>query len=271
MEVPYKGRTIVPRSERQPDSRWLPVAEIEDSYRGLVTSRPPVQAASRETRATRAEADAAAVKMAKAWIDAVEREDATGGATSPTTSHDQVRSIPSPPAAVPAARDAGPAGGSRRPRARDASDDEAARVREADKKGPTPKAELAGLYQAIGLDSDERVDRFTGALVVHFLLDRLVTAALVPKLADAREGTLDRIVDLPFATRIDLASLLGLITPGTARSIVELDRLQSRLVQLAPRDMIDASQSVSQDACDNALRKGIEAVRELMSARSLHG
>jgi hypothetical protein len=41
MDIPYKGYTIVPNSERQPDGRWLPMAELEVSDRGVVTADPP--------------------------------------------------------------------------------------------------------------------------------------------------------------------------------------------------------------------------------------
>ena len=74
MDIPYKGYTISPNSERQPDGRWLPVAELEANSRGVVTPKPPLRATPREIRATRADADAVAVKMAKAWVEESERE-----------------------------------------------------------------------------------------------------------------------------------------------------------------------------------------------------
>ncbi len=74
MDIPYKGYTISPNSERQPDGRWLPVAELEANSRGVVTPKPPLRATPREIQATRADADAVAVKMAKAWVEESERE-----------------------------------------------------------------------------------------------------------------------------------------------------------------------------------------------------
>jgi len=74
MDIPYKGYTIIPNSERQPDGRWLPVAELEANSRGVVTPKPPLRATPREIRATRADADAVAVKMAEAWVEESERE-----------------------------------------------------------------------------------------------------------------------------------------------------------------------------------------------------
>src|SRR5258708_33175414 len=67
MDIPYKGYTIIPNSERQPDGRWLPVAELEANSRGVVAPKPPLRATPREIRATRADAAAVAVTMAKAW------------------------------------------------------------------------------------------------------------------------------------------------------------------------------------------------------------
>src|SRR5260370_41998740 len=74
MDIPYKGYTIIANSERQPDGRWLPVADLEANSRGVVTTKPPLRAAPREIRATRADADVVAVKMAKAWVGGRERE-----------------------------------------------------------------------------------------------------------------------------------------------------------------------------------------------------
>lgn len=283
MDIPYKGYTIIPNSERQPDGRWLPGAELEVSYRGVVTSKPPLRATSREIRATRTDADAAAVKMAKAWIDAGEREGPTTRASTPAT-NDKDRSITVDPLPkVPIGSDVASPRISQKTRAHDAPADAATGVRGADhRRRPAPfgKLDWAGLYQAIGLDSDEQVDRLTRVLVVHFLLDRLVTVVLATKLASSSESneapdienTLSDIAPLAIATRVDLASILGVVAPGVAESIVEVNRLRNRLVHFKSTrgkpgwDVSDADEIASQDACDKCLRKGIEAVQRLMSA-----
>ena len=61
MDIPYKGYTIVPNSERQPDGRWLPVADLQADDHGVLTPQPPLRAAPRDIRATRADADVLAV------------------------------------------------------------------------------------------------------------------------------------------------------------------------------------------------------------------
>jgi len=80
METTYKAYTIHPNSERQPDGRWLPVAELEIFHGGSVTTKPPLRAKSHGARMTRAEADVAAVQMARTWIDAewLTEQDAPG-------------------------------------------------------------------------------------------------------------------------------------------------------------------------------------------------
>lgn len=282
MDIPYKGYTIVPNSERQPDGRWLPVAELEVSDRGVVTAKPPLRATPREIRATRADADAAAVKMAKAWIDTSERAGTTTPATSQTTS-DTDRSITAVP--VPKV----PGGDIASPRvpqesqAQDARAGATTRVRGADdRRRPTPvdKLNWAGVYQAVGLDADEKVDRLTHVLVVDSLLERLVTLVLATKLvssseskeAPAIETTLRDLASLSVCTRVDLASRLGVVVPGIAESIVEVNRVRNSLVHFKPArgkpgwDMSDADELVSQAACDRCVRKGIEAVQNLMSA-----
>jgi hypothetical protein len=283
MDIPYKGYTIVPNSERQPDGRWLPVAELEVSHRGVVTSKPPLRATPREIQATRAAADAAAVKMAKAWIDASEREGTTTRASTPTTS-DKDRSITvAPLPTVPIGSEGASPRMSQETRAQDVRADAATRGSIADdRRRPTAfdKLDWAGVYQAVGLDSDEKVDRLTRVLVVQFLLDRLVTLVLAAELASSRESRagrdleniLDDIAPLPIPIRVDLASRLGVVAPGVAESIVEVDRVRNRLVHFKPTrgkpgwDVGDADEIASQDACDTCLRKGIEAVQELMSA-----
>lgn len=84
METTYKGYTITPNSERQADGRWLPVAELEIVQRGTVTTKPPLRAKALEARMTQAQADAAAVQMAKTWIDASELEAVPGRSPAPT-------------------------------------------------------------------------------------------------------------------------------------------------------------------------------------------
>ena len=283
MDIPYQGYTIIANSERQPDGRWLPVAELEVSHRGVVTSKPPLRATPREIRATRADADAAAVKMAKAWIDAGEREGPTTRASTPAT-NDKDRLVTADPLPkVPIGSAGASPRMSRKTRAQDAPAEAATGVRGTDDgRRPTPfgKLDWAGLYQAVGLDSDEQVDRLTRVLVVQFLLDRLVTLVLAAELASSRESRagrdleniLDDIAPLPIPIRVDLASRLGVVAPGVAESIVEVDRVRNRLVHFKPTrgkpgwDVGDADEIASQDACDKCLRKGIEAVQDLMSA-----
>jgi hypothetical protein len=96
MEITYKGYTITPNSERQPDGRWLPVADLAITQRGMVTTKPPLRAKAPEARMTQAEADSAAVQMAKTWIDANERDAMSAGAPAPMAEVP----LPSEPAAA---------------------------------------------------------------------------------------------------------------------------------------------------------------------------
>lgn len=283
MDVPYKGYTITPNSERQPDGRWLPVAELEVSQRGVVTTQPPLRATSREMRANRADADAAAVQMAKAWIDANERDGATIGASTWTAEDQDHSTTVGPRVEAPIATPAPAPPIPQETRAQDRRADAPARPKVAgDKKRPTPPDKLSWtrLGQAVGVDSDEKMDRLARVLVVHSLLDRLVTLVLATKLAagrDSREApnieqALGDIARLPIPTRLDLGSVLGVVAPGIAESIREVDRVRNRLVHFRPTrgkragDVSDVEEIASQDACDRCTRKGIEAVQDLMSA-----
>ena len=257
MEIPYKGYTITLSSERQPDGRWLPVAQLETVRRGIVTPGPMVRATSQETRAARADADAMAVKMAKAWIDANEGKPVPVGASG-EAAPPEARTPAARPEAAPRAKATG------------------------DRKRPAPaeKLDWANLCQAVGLDSDEKVDRLTRVLVVHSLLDRLVTLVLATKIASSRESAegpdvekaLADIAPLPLPTRIDLGSALGVLAPAVAESVVEVDRVRHRLAQHRPPrakppwDVGDIEELTSQAAYDRCLSKAIQAAHDLMSS-----
>ncbi len=238
MDIPYKGYTIIPNSERQPDGRWLPVADLEASSRGVMTPRPPLRAMPQEIRATRADADAVAVKMAKAWIEGSEREG------------DEAR------VRTGASRSGAP---------------QDARVKAPPRARRVDTLSWPRLHEAIGLDSDEKVDRFTRLLAVHSLLDRLVTLVLARKLADV-ETILDATASLPIVSRVALALALNVVSPAAAESILEIDRARNGLVYSKPTpgkpawDVSDAVESVPQDVHDKSLRKGLEAAQGLMAA-----
>ncbi len=284
MDIPYKGYTITPNSERQPDGRWLPVAELAVSSHGLVTSKPPLRATPRELRATRAEADAAAVKTAKAWIDAGERERTMPRPEGTPTIKGKARSITmDPPRPLPIGSGVAPPRMSRKTPAQDALADAMAGVRGADgSRRPSPFGEIdwASLYQAVGLDSDEQVELLARVLVVDSLLDRLVTVALATTLVSGSKSneapdisnTLRDIALMPIPTRANLAAILGVVAPAVAESIVEVNRLRNRLVPVKPTrgtagwGMSDADEIASPDACFKCLRKGVEAARQLIAA-----
>jgi len=288
MDVPYKGYTIIANSERQPDGRWLPVADLEVSERGVVTAKPPLRATALETRATRADADGAAVKMAKAWIDANEREGSAPRPSAPTPG-EKGRDAPAPRGVAPA-RAAPPARSAPgRPAPVPPAPVPPAPARPAPAPpAPAPPApprmpqepDWAALCQAVGLDSDEKVERLSHLLVVQFLLDRLVTVILAGKLASSSESSagrdvgamLDEIAPLPIPARIDLASRLGMVAPGIAESIVDTDRVRNRLLHFKPPrgkaewDVSAPQEIASPEAGDRCVRKGIEAAEGLISA-----
>lgn len=237
MDIPHKGYTITPNSERQPDGRWLPVADLEASSQGVVTPKPPLRATPWEIKATRADADAVAVKMAKAWIEAIERQGGEGRA-------DEAR--------LPDARAKAP------PRA--------GRV-EAEKPTTPDALDWPRVHEVVG-------DRLTRVLAIHALLDRLVTLALARKLSAAGDGEpmLRAAASLPLPSRVALAVAANAIPPATAESILEIDSARHRFVHAKPMrgksawDLGGAIESVSQDAHDRTLRKGLEAAQGLIAA-----
>ena len=283
MDVPYKGYTITPKSERQPDGRWLPVAELETSYRGVVTPQPPLRATPRETRAVRSDADTAAIKMAKAWIDANERKGTATRESAPSVNDPERSTAVDLRSKVPI--ESGTAS-PRRPKeipAQDARPNVASLASVvSDKRNPAPPDKLnwAALYQAVGLDSDEKVERLTRVLVLHSLLDRLITAVLATTLASRRDAkkasntgkALSDIAPLAIGTRVDLATIVGVAAPGVAESIMEVNRLRNTLVHFKSVpgtvgwNVSEAEEIASHDAYEQCMRKGFEAVQALMSA-----
>jgi hypothetical protein len=284
MEIPYKGYTITPNSERQPDGRWLPVAELEIVRRGIVTTSPPLRASSREMRAARGDADAAAVRMAKAWIDANEREPAPAAPSPPAAGgRPRAARADAPPPAAPIPAEVKPLSPPAEARAQSVRAEAAPRAKVAsDRKRPaTPeKSDWTDLCQTVGLDTAEKVDRLTRVLVVHSLLDRLVTLVLATKIASSSESreapgidtVLANIAPLPMPARIDLGSAIGVVAPALAESITEVDRVRSRLAHPRPArgrppwDAGDIEEVASQAACDRCVSKGIQAAHELISS-----
>jgi hypothetical protein len=245
MDIPYKGYTIVPNSERQPDGRWLPVADLQADDRGVVTPKPPLRAEPREIRATRADADAVAVKMAKAWIEEIERDEVSRAPIGNAVATPRMQA---------------------EHRTQDARVKPAPRVKRIEpEKRPAPADTLSwpGLHEA---------DRFTRLLAVHSLLDRLVTLVLATRLAAGGESILGAVASLSMSSRVALASPLNVVSPATAESILEIDRARDRLVHSKPTrgrpawDVRGAVESVPQDVWDKSLRKGLEAAQDLMSA-----
>jgi hypothetical protein len=238
MDVPYKGYTIVPNSERQPDGRWLPVADLQADDHGVLTPQPPLRAAPRDIRATRADADVLAVKMAKAWIEEIERGEASGR---------PARSAVVTPRTSPEPRTAPDARVKTAPRTK--------RV-EADTLG------WPGLHAA---------DRFTRLLAVHSLLDRLVTLALAARLAASGESIADALATLPLSSRVALASTSSAVPRAAAESILEIDRMRNRLVHSTPTpgkptwDVSGAAESIPPDVYDRCLRKGFETAQSLIT------
>jgi hypothetical protein len=236
MDVPYKGYTIVPNSERQPDGRWLPVADLQADDHGVLTPQPPLRAAPRDIRATRADADVLAVKMAKAWIEEIERGEASGR---------PARSAVVTPRTSPEPRTTPDARVKTAPRAK--------RV-EADTLG------WPGLHAA---------DRFTRLLAVHSLLDRLVTLALAGRLAVSGESIADTLASLPLSSRVALASTSSALPRAAAETILEIDGMRNRLVHSTPApgkpiwDVSGAAESIPPDVYDQCLRKGFEAAQSI--------
>ena len=151
---------------------------------------------------------------------------------------------------------------------------------------PTPfeKLEWDPIFPAVGLDSDEKIHRLNRILVVHLLVDRLLTLLVAAKLAANSESkesppdvekTIADIAPLPVPSRLDRASTLGLVTASIAKNILEINQVRNRLVHFKPKggksgwDVDEAEEITSQGACDRCTQKGIEAVQALMRALNL--
>ncbi len=147
------------------------------------------------------------------------------------------------------------------------------------KPKPFEEVEWTKLRQAVGLDSEEKVDRLTRVLVVHLIVDRLLTLSLASKLAACSQSIERRDVEkiigdiapLHIPTRVNLASDMGLIPPGIVEKILAINEARNRLVHFKPKqgkpawDVDGVEEIASQDACDRCTQKGIGAVQALMA------
>ncbi len=151
---------------------------------------------------------------------------------------------------------------------------------------PTPfeKLEWVRIFQVVGLDFGEKIARLNHILVVHLLVDRLLTLLVAAKLAASSESkqsppdvgkTIADIAPLPVPSRLDRASTLGLVTASTTKNILDINQVRNRLVHFKPKGggpgwaVDEVEEIASQDACDRCTQKGIEAVQELIRALNL--
>jgi hypothetical protein len=131
------------------------------------------------------------------------------------------------------------------------------------------------VFQSVGLDSPEKIERLNRLLVVHLLIDRLLTLALAAKLAScssAAEPDIDKIVvdnaTRPIPDRAEAVYDLGLIDRDMADKILRVNAVRNRLVHFKPkRDVnrwnLDEAEIISQEASDSRVKEGIEAVQAL--------
>ena len=133
----------------------------------------------------------------------------------------------------------------------------------------------SGLFQTVGLDSPEKIDRLNRLLVVHLLIDRLLTLVLAAKLATCSavaEPDTERLIlnnaGRAIPDRTELAVDLGLVERGAADKILRVNTARNRLVHFKPKRgfthwNLDEAEIISQEASDGRLREGIEAMQAL--------
>src|SRR5262245_3889851 len=149
----------------------------------------------------------------------------------------------------------------------------------ADKQQRPPKAyesiDWAKLYRSVGLDA-AKTERLTHVLVVHFLIDRLLTLYVVTKLLGTRsesmestsvEKAIGHIDELNIPTRLSLALALG-TAPSLAEQIGRFNSVRNRLLHFKPKvgsawDVSDVKEIGTEVEAEKCLREGIEALQSL--------
>lgn len=141
---------------------------------------------------------------------------------------------------------------------------------------PFDRLNWVPLLESVGLDT-EKGERLTRLLVVHLLLDRLLTIGLIKKkilqssssdAPDLKKITNDTS-DLRFAARVGLAEGLGIVTPAIAAAMSEVNKVRNSLVHYKPKlggkgwAVDEVPEIASQQECEACTQKGIEAVQEL--------
>lgn len=139
------------------------------------------------------------------------------------------------------------------------------------------------LYRSIGLDSIETRSRLIRVLVIHSLLDRLVTLLLAAKRTASSEASdapdigkvLQEVASLPMPSRVEQGVALRVITPSVAEQITVVNRMRNQMVHFKPTrtkatwDMSDAEVIASEAICSRCLGDGIAAAQALMTSLRL--
>ena len=131
-------------------------------------------------------------------------------------------------------------------------------------------------------DSDEKIERLNRLLILHLLLDRLLTLLVAQKLGacsqrespDIQKIIVD-VATLPIPRRMELAMHLGVIDGDVGGKILEVNRVRNSVIHFKPKagssgwDVDHVDEIAKQDDSVRCLRNGVEVAQALMLALDL--
>lgn len=128
----------------------------------------------------------------------------------------------------------------------------------------------------LGLDKT-KTRRLTWLLTLHFLIDRLLVAAIGAKLLTCSSAKqppsldemLKMLTDFRIPQRVSLARQLGLLSDGVADGILNVNRVRNSLVHFKPKSkggswqIGEIPEVAAEDSFDRCKQKAIEAITAL--------
>lgn len=122
--------------------------------------------------------------------------------------------------------------------------------------------------ESLGLTDEDMVDRLLRILVLHFLLDRTLTAILTVRLAkdaSAVSKTMEEVAILFMDDRIRLARVSGVISTSCAKAMTKVNDVRNKIAHFKPKrgwGLANLKALSSEEAFEECVASGMSALTE---------
>ncbi len=130
----------------------------------------------------------------------------------------------------------------------------------------------------VGLDDDEKAERVMRLLVIHLILDRLLSVLLAGRMVPEPDNSslveaIRELAKLQFASRLKLAKALGMLSSELARDIGEINRVRNDFIHFKPKkgtklmtgwNLDEIPEIASDQAFNRCANLGFSAIKRLL-------